>query len=60
MFLSSMIEIILKFVDVFKFYDRNHSEVCRCFLSSMIEIILKFVDVFKFYDRNHSEVCRCF
>ncbi len=22
---SSMIEIILKFVDVFKFYDRNHS-----------------------------------
>ncbi len=45
MFLSSMIEIILKFVDV---------------LSSMIEIILKFADVFKFYDRNHSEVCRCF
>ncbi len=45
MFLSSMIEIILKCVDV---------------LSSMIEIILKFVDVFKFYDRNHSEVCRCF
>ncbi len=27
MFLSSMIEIILKFVDVFKFYDRNHSDV---------------------------------
>ncbi len=38
MFLSSMIEIILKFV---------------VFLSSMIEIILKCVDVFKFYDRNH-------
>ncbi len=45
MFLSSMIEIILKFVDV---------------LSSMIEIILKCVDVFKFYDINHSELCRCF
>ncbi len=59
MFLSSMIEIILKFVDVFKFYDRNHSELCIC-LSSMIEIILKCVYVFKFYYRNHSEVCRCF
>ncbi len=31
LYLSSMIEIILKRVDVFKFYDRNHSEVCRCF-----------------------------
>ncbi len=39
MFLSSMLEIILKFVDV---------------LSSMLEIILKFVDVIKLYDRNHS------
>ncbi len=40
MFLSSMLEIILKFVDVLSFYARNNSEVCRCYLSYMIETIL--------------------